>query len=81
MNFDKKRYLLLREEFKRFPKINDLGVNWDGVKRQEFSIYKCIIENKICWQSRIQYLQILKDFVNKIPDGLEFADQYSIIRS
>ena len=81
MKFDKKKFLKLLREQEQVKKKGELLTNFTEAKKDELTKYKIWIDDQIFWESRENYLQILKQFVNKEIDGEQFRKQFCHLRS
>jgi hypothetical protein len=65
MDFNKKKCLKLLKERKNLRKEGKLLWDYDKTKADELTSYISLLEDQIFWESRKEYVQLLKSFYNK----------------
>jgi len=80
MKFDKNKCLKLLKERKSLQKQGKLLRDYDKAKNDELIRYISLIEDRIFWESRKEYIQILDLFVSKKITLDHFFKQFCGLR-
>ena len=80
MDFSKKRYLELIKESNKLRQEGKFLYDYDKAKYDELSQYVTLLNDDIVWESRKEYLQIIKLFISRRISIDEFIQQYGHLR-